>query len=445
VFDSLIRFKGPLVGISLLLLLSGGPFARAQESRTLAGRALEHAQRASQKQPRSGDRSALERRIAILMSRLNPLAAADLCQGISVTSDAIRARVEAAAAIAPADPARAEDLMASAMGLLRDLRNDHQRASELSFLCIKLAAFDPKGAFRLAREISDPAALEYTWAEIARLAPRAAAEDLKANPPPASQQARRTAALVPFLMREDLFAGLSLSDEIADSFLKSAALAEASFSLPPADALAVAQRIPDDSLRVMAVRAAAERLALTDPSAALQAASLVSQDPEAARIGVALAMSSKDPRQAAGLIEQRTSPRRRQDAFGLFLIELASQEVAAACEFADSHPEIPHWALPSLCAALARTDLPAALSRARAIPDSHSRDLALAEITRMRSLHRPPWTFSWRWRILISASLPCPAWCVRLPRPTSRKPPPSPAWPRNLGRCRPSSSTSPAP
>ncbi len=369
-----------VVVITASCLLSLSLPVHAQEGRVAAKEALKQAQWAAQKHHLSGDRSALRRRVAILMSRIDPQAAVDLCRGISGASDAIRARGAVSAAIAPQDPVQAQDFILAAAKLLRDLTDDNQRSQELAFLSISVAAFDPKDAFRTAREIKDAEVFEYAWGEIARLAPLAALEDLAQNPPSSSERSRRLAAFLPRLAADDLLQALSLSDEITDSLAKSKVLAEISFSASSTDALAVALRIPDDLLRAQAIRCAAERLAATDPIAALGALYYTSADRDSALAGIARAAAVRDRWQAADLIAQIASARTRRDTLGLFLIDLAAEDAAAAAIFADSHAEVPTWALPALCSALVKTDSSSALNRARAITDSHNRDLALAEI-----------------------------------------------------------------
>ena len=367
--------------ICLILLATTAAFTQ-QDNRALAKQALDQALRATDKQILTGDRSALRRRIALLTSRLDPAAAAEICKGISVASDAIRARGEVSSALASADRAQAEALVTAAVSLLRDLAKESLRLSELSYLSIQLARFDPQNAFRSAREIKDPALLEYTWGKIARRAPRAALEDLKANPSSPPLRFHQIAALLPALAAEDLLTALSLSEEITDPLIKSQALAELSFSLPPGDALGVAQRIPDESLHSQAIFAAAQRLASTDPAAALAAIGEVSANRDSALAAVALAASTIDLEQALGLISQITSPHCRQDALGLLLIDLSARNLPAARELVNSHAEIPSWALPAFCAALAQSDTQAALEHARAITDSSNRTLALLEIAR---------------------------------------------------------------
>jgi len=358
----------------------------------LIKQALVQARKAAAITALSGDRSALQRRAAVLMSRVDPKAAVEMCPGITGNSDAVEALSAAAAAIAPSDRAKANTLMATATGLLKNIPNKPQRVVETAQLCKKLATFDLEGALRLAREAAEPEVFLAVWTEAARSYPREMAKKLDPKGAPSAQRDVQIAALLPYLAAQDLPQTLALANLISDNLVKSQALSKAAFSLSPTDALFLARRIPDDFLRGQAIRAAAERLALTSPMEALRAINDPAVEHDSALSAIALNAMTVDWPQALALIGQIKSLRCRQDAVGLFIIALADKDAAAACKLADNPPqsaaepvlpaEIPSWALPALCAAQTKNDYPGALARAKAISDDRVRETALVEIAR---------------------------------------------------------------
>ncbi len=374
-------FRARIIGVILLLLTCSALVAGAQQdNRALAKQALEQALRAAEKEPLAGDRSALTRRAIMLMSRVDPPTAASLCVGLPRASDAIRALGESAAALAPKDLPRAQKLIATAVRLLRDLESDPQRTAEMSYLFALMASFDPAGALTAAGAAENPEVYEYVWTKVAEIAPQTALADLKTSALPSAARLHHMALLLPSLARQDSRAALVLSEEIIEPLLKSQALAEVCLSLPAEEALAVAQRIPDSLIRAQALRAAAERLAPTNPAAALAAIQDLPADKDSALAGVALALAATDWPQARDIISRITAPRVRRDAMGLLVVALAGRDIKAAVQLADSAPEMPAWAWPALCSALAITDAEAARGRAGQLENPLYRDLALAGV-----------------------------------------------------------------
>ena len=355
----------------------------------MARQAIDQALLANEKQPLSGDRAAVARRAALLLSRLDPPAAAEVCRRISGTADAVRARGEVAAALAPTNRSGADTLLVEAVALLGNFQSALLRQAELAYLCRQVATFDPPTALRLLHEIKDPDSFLSAWRGIAEVVPLAAAKELPDARYPPDQQARMAQLLLPALAAQDLSAALSLSQKITEPLAKSQALAQLSFTLEPTEALGLAQRISDPSLRLLALRAAAERLAATDPMGALAAISDFPADREAALAAVALAAANQDEQQARGLILGITNPRVRRDTLGLLLIDLSRRNLPAARELLAAHPDLAPWALPPFCGALAAADLPAALAQARGISEPALRDCALAEVARAVAATNP--------------------------------------------------------
>jgi hypothetical protein len=374
---------------SVLLFLAGGitlfaaaaPAFAQSDTRALAKEALQKALQAVEKDPLAGDRSALNRRAVILMSRIDPQAALPLVIAVSRASDAICALGEVAVAIAPQDKQKAQQLLLQATKTLRDVNDEDQRTAELAFLCRQTGRIDPSAAFLAARGITDPKAFEATWQSLARIAPEAALADYKKATPFPLGKELLAGDLLPLLAPVNLPEALLLSDDISDTLKKSQALAEASFALPPAPALGVAQRIPEEALRQLALRAVAERSAATDLPAALAEIPESGPEGDSARAALALRIAGTDLPRAKELIAGIALPEVRRDAWGLLLEQLSESNSPAARELADN-PEIPSWALPAFCGALAKTDPAAAFSRADKISQEKLRSLALAGVAK---------------------------------------------------------------
>jgi len=362
----------------MALAVSIGPAFSQSDTRALGKEALQKALNAAEKNPLAGDRSALNRRAAILMAQIDPQAALPILPGITRPSDTIEALGAVAAALAPQDKTKAQELILQATKILRELPDDNQRRAELALLCSKIVYFDPAGAFTAARGIEDPPVFEDAWLSLARIAPSAALTDLKTITLP-QQKARLAAGLLPILAPADLPGALALGEEISDSLMKSQALAEAVFVLPPVAAFGVAQRIPDTPLRNLAIRAAAERLAPSDLDSALAMIEELGPEADSARAGLALAVVKSDTLKALELIAKLANASVRRDALGLLLVQFSESDLAAARNLLDN-PETPAWALPAYYGALAKTDIGGAFGEADKIADPKYRSLALARV-----------------------------------------------------------------
>jgi hypothetical protein len=382
------RFTLLMLIASFGLLAAATPLFAQGDTRAWAKEALQKALAAAEKNPLAGDRSAFNRRAVILMCRLDPQAALPVLPDITRSSDAIEALGTVAAALAPQDQAKAQVLIARAVKLLSEIPDDDQRAAALALLCRQIATFDPASAFAALAGIEKPLVFERAWLSLARINPAAALTDYQTKITLPAQKERLAAGLLPILAPVDLVGALALAENISDPLLKSQALTEAALALPPEAALGLTQRIPDIALRHLAIRAAAEKLAPTNLPVALTAIEELGPEAEAARAGVALALARQDPTQAQELISKLTVLPVRRDAYGLLLKQLAESNFPAARALADN-PEIPAWALPAYCEALAKTDLAAAFTRANALPEEGLRSLALAKVAQAAAASSP--------------------------------------------------------
>jgi hypothetical protein len=249
-------------------------FGQGEAGREIARQALGEAVAASNRVEPWGDQSALRRRIAPLLARLDPRGAGELVSGIRRVSDRARAMIEVAAALPESEGAEARRLFVSAVARAREMTQSFHREQELRMIALEAASagIDANEVMALVRSLPRE---EWLLGECVEGLARAGASELvkEAKQPGTSgeERERMLAAAIPELGRSDLDQAVALLEQVRTPRLRSRALAGLASAAPAEEAIGLSARTPDQWLRCNLLAAAAVRVSERNAELALEA------------------------------------------------------------------------------------------------------------------------------------------------------------------------------
>jgi hypothetical protein len=347
----------------------------------VAAAALSEAQAAAAAVTLPGDRSALRRRIALALSRIDPPTAADIAATCVRAEDTARVLAAAALALAPTDSKQAHNFIRAAFRIVEKAGNSYSRANEERFLALTLAEFDAEFAVEMARQTGDAAILRAVYVRAAERNPAAAMRLLQQAKLEDTARGAVLAVIVPPLAAQDLKKAFALVDEIKSPEDRTAALLGLVDRLPPAEAAGAARRIPDARVRAGGLRSVAMRLAPTDLAAAQALIEDMPGDQDSARAELAglsaeaLAKADRvattDFDGALQIANSISTPGPREDAIGQVAVALVATDPARARTLAAT-PGLPPERVAQIAIALAARDPEAALALAAPLPEAEA-------------------------------------------------------------------------
>ena len=319
--------------VAALLILSVRPaLAETGAEQELARRALAEAAAACNRIELWGDQSALRRRMAPLLARLDPAAAQRLLPAMRRLPDNARASVEIAVELTKSDPAQAKRLLAAAVARAREMPSSFQREHELRMIALETASagLDVQGTLALTRALKDPWLTQEVMERLAERDASALLKEGQKSGTPAAERELVLAAVAPHLARSNLDRGLGLLDLVESPRLKSQVLQAIGRDLPPQEALGLALRVPDEWLRCNLLAAAAVRVSESDPDLAAAGTDAMPAWRDSALASVAAAVAPRDRAKAVEIARAIPQTRIRADAL---------RGTALA-----SYAQDPHWA-----------------------------------------------------------------------------------------------------
>jgi len=364
-----------LVGLVVITLCAGGRGAAA--AGTVPREALDQAAAAAQSVELAGDQSAARRYIACTLAPLDPRAALDMSGGIRRPSDAARALGSVAAALAKADPARAQQAASTASRLLLRIVEPTRRDQEQRLLLAEIAALG-NDAIAAVSEVPAEEARLIVAGTVARSDPTAALHLLNSWKLTGAATDRTLGAIAAGLAASDPEQALKLAGRITSDQLRARILWQIAETRPGVEAAGIAQQVADPLVRSAILSSAAVRMAGETPENAISTArqALVVQSSAEAQLAVACAPS--DTERALDLARRLPDRPRRWALERIAVAVAASRPKVAQGLLRDAAAE--PQTIGTAVARMATTDPAGAVQFARSLPAGDARDAALGAV-----------------------------------------------------------------
>jgi len=367
-----------LIGVSMPVASPAGA--------TAARDCLDQARAATYSIELPGDQSAARRAVALELASIDPRAALEAVATISRPADSARALGAVARGLGSLDAKASQEAVSAAGRLLARISDPTRRTAEQRYLLAEIADLGEK-ALPAAPELAPEEARGIVTLGLARTDP-AAALNLMGRWSVSGQVGDQALSLIATRLADsDPEQALKVTAEIVSGAVLEQTLWRIAERRPPHEAVAIAGRLQDPVVRAAILTSAAERLAATDPEAALATAREAPIAPESALAEVAVAFATTDENSARELARSLPPSARAWTAARLALAWAASRPEQAESALAEEG--LPADALRLALPKMAARDPDRAIRLAQAVADDGERDSVLAAIAGAIAAARP--------------------------------------------------------
>jgi len=412
----------------VLALIGASLLSPSPAGATAARECLDQARAATYAIELPGDQSAARRAVALEIAGLDPRAALDVVATISRPADSARALGAVARGLvfvganasmaearpgpgaAPPDATRAspaasyQEVVSTAGRLLARIQDSTRRTAEQRFLLAEIAGLGEK-ALPAAPELAPEEARGIVTLALARSDPSAALTLMRGWSVSGQVGDEALSVIATRLADSDPEQALKVTADIVSGAVLEQTLWRIAERRPPLEAVAIAGRLQDPVVRAAILTSAAERLAATDPQAALATAREVPIAPESALAEVAVTFATTDGNSALELARSLPPAARAWTTARLALAWAASRPEQAESVLAQE--QLPADAFRLALPEMAARDPDRAIRLAQAIADDDERDPVLAAIAAAIAAAHPKQAADLVW------SIPSPRWRSR--------------------------------
>ncbi len=327
---------------------------------------------------------------------MDPRAALEAVATISRPADSARALGAVARGLGSLDAKASQEAVSAAGRLLARISDPARRMAEQRYLLSEIAGLGEK-ALPAAPELAPEEARGIITLGLARSNPSAALNLMSGWQVSGEVGDQALSLIAARLADSDPEQALKVTAEIVSGAVVEQTLWRIAERRPPPEAVAIAGRLQDPVIRAAILSSAAERLATTDPEAALATAREVPVAPESALAEVAVAFAATNGNSALELAHSLPSSARAWTTARLALAWAATRPEQAESVLAEG--TLPVDALRLALPKMAARDPDRAVRLAQAIADDDERDSVLAAIAGAIAGARPKQAVDLVWGI----------------------------------------------